>query len=82
MCLRSLAERTRYFVNNPDELVDLMSAQVGYSALTWEFFEMFKDTKPITLLHPDEHVDFPVKLAWFDRPVAPNYFQAIIDAIE
>jgi LysR family transcriptional regulator (chromosome initiation inhibitor) len=80
--LASLARPERYFVNNPDELVDLISAQVGYSALTWEFFEMFKDTKPITLLDPDEHVDFPIKLVWFDRPVAPHYFQAIIDAVQ
>ena len=80
--LDHLARPERYFVNNPDELVDLISAEVGYSALTWEFFEMFKDTKPIALLHPDEHIDFSIKLAWFDRPVAPNYFQAIIDAVE
>ena len=78
--LDHLAKPERYFVNNADELVDLIKAGLGYSVLTWEFFELFAHNN-IILLQPDEHLDHNVILAHYPRPKAPVYFQDLLNAI-
>ena len=79
--LEHLAKSERYFVNNADELVELVAAGLGYTVLTWEFFELFAH-KPIMLLDKDEHLDHNLTLAWYHRPAAPQYFQDLINAIQ
>lgn len=78
--LETFARPERHFVNNADELVDLIAAGLGYSVLTWEFFELFSH-KGIILLDPDEHYDSPLVLAWYQRPQAPGYFKDLLQAM-
>lgn len=80
--LFKIANHRRHYASRIGDLVNLVSAGLGYSAISKTVIEPMIKNKKLALLNEGKSYDkYPV-LAWYDRPVPPEYFSAIIEAIK
>jgi DNA-binding transcriptional LysR family regulator len=77
---RSLKER--HYANNTDAIASLVSFGVGYSVFSEEFAKPFVKKNELLELASDYFYDHKMALAWYPRSEKPEYFQAIIKAIQ
>lgn len=70
----------RYFVNNNTALIRLLIEGFGYGVLTNEVAQPFLEDKELIPLHSGG-ITNDLALAWYPRPEMPNYFKALIKAI-
>jgi LysR family transcriptional regulator, chromosome initiation inhibitor len=76
------ARKNRYFVNNITCLIEFISSGLAYSVLTKEIVDMSPKSKNLYILNDHAVLTYPLVLAWYQRPIMPEYFKAIINAIE
>ena len=76
------ARLSRYFVNRTENLALMVSAGVGYTTLAKEFAKQYVDEKKLMILNQGKTLDIAFVLAWFDRPEPPDYFSAVVKAID
>jgi len=73
------AQKTRHFINNIDGLVSAISLGAGYSMVTEELALPLIQSKTLVNLLPGKHFDLKnMCLAWYPRPLMPNYLADII----
>lgn len=75
------ANNSRYFVNRTENLAQLVSEGVGYTALSREFAQPYVKEKSLYILNQAKTLDITPVLAWFDRSEPPKYFSAIVAAL-
>jgi LysR family transcriptional regulator (chromosome initiation inhibitor) len=75
------ARKSRHFVNNTELVAFMISQGLGYSVLTTEFLEPFLERHELAVLNRNLIFENPVSLAWYPRPIIPNYFQDVLDAL-
>jgi DNA-binding transcriptional LysR family regulator len=73
-------QKERYFVNSIDNLIELLANGIGYSVLTEDIFNQYKNKK-ITVFNYSKNYEQAVSLCWYSRPNMPEYFKDLIDAI-
>ena len=76
------AQRSRYFINRTDDIALLVSKGVGYTTLAKEFAMPYVEKQQLIILNQNYTYNINPILAWFDRPEPPQYFSAIINAIQ
>ena len=76
------AKTDRHFVNNTESLAYLITAGIGYGVLTQEFARPYIQREEIIVLNYDKIYAHKIALAWYPRVECPNYFRAVVDAIE
>ena len=75
------ANTSRYFVNRTENLAQLVSEGIGYTALAKEFAKPYVEEKSLIILNQEKTLDITPVLAWFDRPEPPRYFTAVVESI-
>ncbi len=80
--LFSLAQHSRYFVNRTEDLAYMVAQGMGYTTLAKEFVLPYVQSKELIILNKGKTYDLLPILAWFDRPEPPEYFSALIKAIQ
>jgi LysR family transcriptional regulator, chromosome initiation inhibitor len=75
------ARHDRHFSNHPESIADLISQGLGYGLLTKAFSKPYVEQGKLVILNQGEFYQNPHVLAWYERPEAPDYFVALIDAI-
>lgn len=75
------AKHERYFVNRTESLAMMIAAGFGYGLLTMEFSKPYLDSKELVLLNNGKIYQNDIALVWYERPAAPKYFSALINAI-
>ena len=75
------ANTSRYFVNRTENLAQLVSEGIGYTALAKEFAKPYVEEKSLIILNQQKTLDITPVLAWFDRPEPPRYFTAVVESI-
>ena len=74
-------KKSRHFVNRTDNIALLVENGLGYTTLTKEFAAPYIANKQLSVLNKGKsYHSYPV-LAWYDRPEAPKYFSALVEAI-
>jgi LysR family transcriptional regulator, chromosome initiation inhibitor len=76
------ASPERYFVNDTEEVAELVGQGLGYSVFTREFFHVFNEEKHLMMLNGKKTYSHPISLCYYPRPVLPAYFQSVVDAIK
>jgi DNA-binding transcriptional LysR family regulator len=79
--LFEVARKSRHFVNNTELVAFMISEGLGYSVLTTEFLEPFLARHELSVLNQGKIFENPVSLAWYPRPILPDYFQDILEAL-
>ena len=77
-----MVQPERHFVNNTESIARLFVAGFGYGVLTEEFARPYIKSGELHLLNQKKTHQNDIALAWYSRPEQPNYFSALIDAIE
>jgi LysR family transcriptional regulator, chromosome initiation inhibitor len=80
--LFNYAKKARHFVNNTESLAYLISAGIGYGVLTEEFAKSYLARGELMILNDEKTYEHHVALAWYPRVESPNYFTALIHAID
>lgn len=80
--LFDLAQHERHFVNRTESLAMMLIEGYGYGVLTTEFSEPYIKQKKLMVLNDGKVYKNTMALVWYQRPEPPDYFQAIIDAIQ
>ncbi|MDP3561946.1 MAG: LysR family transcriptional regulator [Legionellaceae bacterium] len=76
------AKTERHFVNNTESLAYLITAGIGYGVLTKEFAKPYIERGEIMILNDAKTYEHKIALAWYPRLECPNYFSAILNAID
>jgi LysR family transcriptional regulator, chromosome initiation inhibitor len=76
------AQHGRHFANHPESIAGLIAKGNGYSLLTKEFSQPYINKGELIALNQDKIYKSSFSLAWYDRPNPPEYFQALIKAID
>ena len=71
----------RYFINDTQQIAFLIEKGIGYSCLTKEVAAPYLRRKTMITLNKGRLHSHQYVLAWYNRVEAPEYFNAIIDAI-
>lgn len=79
--LKAKSKKERHFANNTDALISMVSLGLGYTALSQEFAQTFAKKNELIELASDHFFNHKIALAWYPRLEKPEYFQAIINAI-
>ncbi|MES2614604.1 MAG: LysR family transcriptional regulator [Bdellovibrionota bacterium] len=77
-----LARHDRYFVNNTDLLAWMIINDHGYTTLTKELSEEYIEKSKMISINQNKTYEHTYLLAWYPRPELPEYFSAIINAID
>jgi LysR family transcriptional regulator (chromosome initiation inhibitor) len=80
--LFSLAKHQRHFVNRTEGLALMISQGLGYGTLAKEFAQPYIQDKQLILLNKGETLNINPFLVWYERHASPDYFSALIKAIE
>ena len=72
----------RHFLNNNECLAQLIEAGLGYGVLTQEFAERFLQHCGIILLNEGKVLEQPMAMAWFPKPVVPDYWKALVSSVQ
>ncbi len=75
------ASKHRHLANNTASLALMASEGLGYTVLTKEFAAPYIKSKKLIALNQNRAYKIHHYLAWYDRPVLPAYFSAVLDAI-
>lgn len=79
--LFDLAKHDRFFANQTDAVAKLAAQGLGYTTLTEEFAKPYVDRGELIVLNKNQVYEYPMLLAWYERPEPPAYFKAIIETI-
>lgn len=77
-----LAQQGRHYVNRTESLALLVSKGVGYTTLAKEFAQPYIDDQQLIALNGGKMIAHCSYLAWYHRTQMPDYFKAIIQAIQ
>lgn len=80
--LFEFAKKERHFINRIECLAELIHQGLGYTTLTKEFAEPYINKKQLYVLNQGKLYSNDVLLAWYPRPNMPDYFSALINAID
>lgn len=80
--LLKFARPDRLFVNRNESLCQMLVEGYGYGTLTSEFAAPYLKQGDLIKLNSGKTFNHRLVLAWFPRPKPPQYFLAILDAIE
>lgn len=75
------AKLERHLANRPEVMAELIKNEMGYGTLMLEFTKLAGIKEHICILNKGKTYAHESVLAWYDRPTAPKYFQAVVDAI-
>ena len=78
--LFDLANKDRHLVNRTDTLALMITEELGYGVLPFEFAEPYLVSKRLIALNAGKTYPYLLTLAWFPRHQQPKYFSAIINA--
>lgn len=76
------ANLDRHFVNRTESLAMMIVDGYGYGLLTKEFSQPYINNNQMVVLNSGKIYENTMALVWYERPKAPAYFSAFIDAIE
>lgn len=79
--LFEMAQHERHFVNRTESLAMMLIEGYGYSLLTTEFSQPYIEQKKLFVLNDGKIFKNTMALVWYERPEPPEYFKAIINAI-
>jgi LysR family transcriptional regulator, chromosome initiation inhibitor len=80
--LFDIANKDRHFTNRTDTLALLISEEIGYGVLPFEFAKSYIANNQLASLNKDQTYSYSLVLAWFPRHQQPKYFSALINACE
>ncbi len=75
------ARHDRHFANRTEGLAMMLMAGLGYGLLTTEFSKPYLDKGQLIMLNGGKMYENVMALAWYTRPEPPQYFSALINAI-
>lgn len=79
--LFELAQHQRHFVNRTESLAMMISAGYGYGLLTKEFSQTLVERDELVILNDEKIYEQQFCLAWYPRPIMPEYLAALIENI-
>lgn len=79
--LFDIAHHERHFVNRTESLAMMVTAGLGYGALTAEFSQPYIDRNELIILNSGKIFEYLLSLAWYPRPEPPKYFVDIVRSI-
>ena len=71
----------RHFANRTDTLAMMLSKGYGYGLLTMEFCQPYVEQHQLIILNEGKIYENHMALVWYPRADPPDYFAALIDAI-
>ena len=74
------ANKERHYVNRTDTLALMITNELGYGVLPFEFAKPYLASKQLITLNTGKTYPHLLLLAWFPRHQQPNYFSALIEA--
>ncbi len=80
--LKNKIVKERHYANNTDAIASMVSLGLGYTVLSDEFAKPYTKKNELTQLASEYFLDHKMALAWYPRSEKPDYFQAIIKAIQ
>jgi DNA-binding transcriptional LysR family regulator len=80
--LYTQANKIRYFANNTEEIVELVSQGLGYTVLTEDFYQIYADKKNLFSPIPKQFYLHHISLCYYPRPILTSCFSAITNAIQ
>ena len=79
--LKSEGAKVRHFANNTDALLSIVQNGLAYTVLPQELAQPAVQRKELINLAQDYFLEKKISLIWYPRAQKPDYFQAIINAI-
>ena len=76
------ANKDRHFSNRTTALPMMISNELGYSVLPFEFARPFLNKRQLILLNAGKTYQHALTLAWFPRHQQPQYFSELINVCE
>lgn len=74
-------QKDRHFINTPENLIEFISKEIGYTVLTEEFYNLYVDNTHIAVLNNKKFYLSEINLCWYQRHQMPRYFSELIDRI-
>lgn len=79
--LLKYVQTERHFVNNTESIAQLFINEFGYGVLSKEFAAPYIESGELFVINENKSYLNPISLAWYPRSEQPNYFSAIVHAI-